>query len=89
MSYFQSLQNKSVQYMPSAAQQTSKAELVVPELQPTILATLTGDANFLCPGTALHLSGDADCETCKGQFLIQEPPCFHWMCSYFKTFAAL
>lgn len=37
--------------MPSAA---SKAELLVPELWPIILATPTGGANFLCPGTARH-----------------------------------
>lgn len=54
MSYFKSLSNKSVQYLPSAAQKTSKAKLLVPELLPTTLPSPTGGTNFLCPGTARH-----------------------------------
>lgn len=85
--------------MPSAAQKTAQAKLLAPELLATTLASLTRGTNFetscvlavsgtVVKAITLCQSQDADCETCKGQFLIPKPPCFHWMCS-FKAFAAL
>lgn len=57
-----------------------------PEVQICFLLALPGTVIKAIPSCQ---SRDADCEICKGQFLIREPLCFHLMRSSFQSFYGL